>query len=170
MMNPMKTSMHYKRVREFMIKAQQKVRDTPEILTEEERLLRAKLIFEECMETINLGLGVDIGTMYNDPDEGPTYVEYSPHNQFIEFSIERPMDLIETIDGCADIKVVTTGTLVAMGVPDAPIQLEVDNNNLAKFGPGGYRDESGKWIKPPNHQPPNLQGVLDSLKGQTMSE
>lgn len=40
-----------------------------------------------------------------------------------------------------------------------PQQL-VDENNLAKFGPGGYRRDDGKWIKPPGHKPPAIAKAL----------
>jgi predicted HAD superfamily Cof-like phosphohydrolase len=44
----------------------------------------------------------------------------------------------------------------------------VDQNNLAKFGPGGHRREDGKWVKPPDHKPPDIAGLLDKLaKGQS---
>jgi predicted HAD superfamily Cof-like phosphohydrolase len=64
--------------------------------------------------------------------------------------------LVAIADGCADIKVVTTGTLSAFGIADDLIQQLVDYNNLEKFGPGhGYR-EDGKLVKPPEHRPPQL--------------
>jgi predicted HAD superfamily Cof-like phosphohydrolase len=72
-------------------------------------------------------------------------------------------DLLQVIDGCCDIKVVTTGTLSAFGVHDSPFQQEVDRTNLAKFGPGGHRRDDGKWIKPPDWQPPRIQQILDLL-------
>ena len=66
-------------------------------------------------------------------------------------------------DGCADIKVVTTGTLSAFGIPDMMIQEEVDAANLRKFSEGGYRREDGKWMKPPDWTPPDIDGILELM-------
>jgi predicted HAD superfamily Cof-like phosphohydrolase len=74
------------------------------------------------------------------------------------------LNTAEVIDGCCDLKVVTTGTLSAFGLPDELFQEEVDTNNLAKFGPGGRRREDGKWVKPPNHKPPDIAGLLKRLE------
>lgn len=152
------SSLHYKRVREFMKKAGQ---PTPDILVEElsldQRLTRARLLFEECMETIS-GLGVSVycqEVRVNEPSE-----------EDFEFLVETPFNLAEVIDGCFDILVVTTGTLVALGMPDLCGQNMVDENNLAKFGPGGYRNENGKWIKPPGHKPPDIEGLIAETRRQ----
>jgi hypothetical protein len=81
----------------------------------------------------------------------------------VKFKIERPQDFIGIIDGCLDQRVIATGTLVSMGVPDALLQMEVDENNLRKFGPGGYRDAEGKWRKPFDHKPPQIQELLRTM-------
>ena len=71
--------------------------------------------------------------------------------------------MVETIDGCCDLAVVTTGTLSACGVPDLPFQQAVDQNNLEKFGPGNTIRDDGKLIKPPGHKPPDIAGILSRL-------
>lgn len=153
-------SKHQQRVDEFMRLAQQEVPDYPVTeLSEEVRILRAKLMHEEVMETINGGLGVSI---HVELGGNLGTVRLSPEN--CRFVIDGKFDLTEIIDGCADVAVVTTGTLTACGIPDEPFQEEVDNNNLAKFGPGGHRREDGKWIKPPNHQPPRIKELLEEVK------
>jgi len=154
-------SAHQKRVDEFMQLAGQEVPGQPiNDPSEEVRLLRAKLIFEEAMETISKGLGVEIGLPVGTVDR---LSEVKPF-----FLIRNKFDLIETIDGCCDVAVVTTGTLSALGIPDKPFQKEVDNNNLKKFGPGGHRNADGKWIKPPGHKPPDIEGVLRRLNAGEM--
>jgi predicted HAD superfamily Cof-like phosphohydrolase len=131
------------------------------------RLLRAKLIFEEAMETIQNGLGVSIQVHSNYADlMGSINVAACPY-----FTIKSPFNLVETVDGCCDLKVVTTGTLSACGVPDEVFQNAVDENNLAKFGPGHYVADGtpekpgpvGKLIKPPGHKPPDIAGLLCQL-------
>lgn len=98
--------------------------------SEKLRLLRAKIIYEEVVpELIRDGLGVQIRTM--DYHDNPT------DKVKFEYSIGGPFNLVETIDGCMDASVVIIGTLSALGIPDEPFLIEVDNNNLAKFGPGG---------------------------------
>ncbi len=109
----------------------------------EDRRLRAKLIWEETLETLR-GLGFSY-----DLDGG--LVELHPFN------------LVEAVDGCFDLRVVTTGTLSALGVPDLKGQEMVDRNNLAKFGPGCSIREDGKLIKPPGHVAPDIMGLLMRL-------
>src|SRR5690606_33615746 len=80
-----------------------------------------------------------------------------------KFVANNEFDLEKTVDGCCDLKVVTTGTLSSCGIPDELFQKEVDENNLKKFGPGHSYREDGKLIKPPGHQPPNIKGLLEEL-------
>jgi predicted HAD superfamily Cof-like phosphohydrolase len=68
---------------------------------------------------------------------------------------------VEVVDGCADISVVTIGTLIAFGVDDETVLEEVDASNLRKFEPGSYRREDGKWIKPPSWTPPDIEGAIE---------
>lgn len=156
-------SEHQQQVEEFMRLAKQEVPDKPTVPSEEVRLLRARLIYEECMETLEDGLGVIIRWDMN--KKNPEGV-VSP-----EFIIRKDFNMEELIDGCCDISVVTTGTLSACGIPDTPFQEEVDNNNLAKFGPGHSWREDGKLIKPPGHKPPNIKQILAALEfNQAMEE
>jgi predicted HAD superfamily Cof-like phosphohydrolase len=138
-------SPHQERVEAFMAKANQAVPDRPTMPDSETRKFRAKIILEETLETIE-ALGMKVVS-----------------RGLAEFVIEessQPPDLNEIIDGCADIHVVTTGTLSACGVADEALMVEVDNNNLAKFGPGSYRREDGKWMKPPDHKPPDIERIV----------
>lgn len=151
-------SEHQRRVADFMRLAGQNVPDLPTEPTEKERLLRAKLMFEETMETIRKGLGVSVACgIDSDEKDGEWVVP--------EFFISGPFCMVETIDGCADVMVVTTGTLAACGIPDEPFQKLVDENNLAKFGPGHTIREDGKLIKPPGHKPPDIAGKLVEIMG-----
>jgi len=149
-------SQHQLRVEEFMTLAGQEVPGEPTYPSLETRRLRAKLILEEALETVR-ALGFRPGV--NSVDGYFTRIEM----ERLELRSDFPVDIAEVIDGCCDIKVVTTGTLSAFGIPDELFQAEVDANNLAKFGPGGHRREDGKWVKPPNHQPPDIQGLLRKL-------
>jgi predicted HAD superfamily Cof-like phosphohydrolase len=149
---------HQKRVETFMIKARQEVPAVPIEPSAAVRLLRAKLIFEEAVETIRA-----LGVVLYVPAAG---ADMHTNVDCAEFEIAPiPFNMIEVIDGCCDLTVVTTGTLSACGIPDEPFQHLVDDNNLAKFGPGHSWREDGKLIKPPNHQSPDIAGLLHTLMG-----
>ncbi len=148
---------HFARIRSFMQKAGQKTPGAPLIPEADTRLLRAKLILEEALETVKaLGVGVRVTT-----DDGQE-VDFN-HVDHLDFFPQGAPDLEGVVDGCADISVVTIGTLVAFGVDDEPILEEVDQANLRKFGPGGYARDDGKWMKPPDWTPPDIQGILHRL-------
>lgn len=140
-------NIHQQRVNEFMNLAKQPIPNKPTLPDDKTRKLRAKLIFEECWETIR-DLGFDITL---DGATIPKEVGYTPNDKECLKGIA---------DGCADISVVTMGCASACGIDMEPVLEEVDNNNLAKFGPGHSYREDGKLIKPPNHKPPNLADIL----------
>lgn len=141
-------SEHQQRVEMFMAKAGQNVPPKPTIPDEATCRLRAKLILEEALETIE-ALGFQVVLK---PFDGDIEIGSKTHEP----------DLEQVVDGCADIRVVTTGTLSAFGVADEALTLEVDNNNLSKFGPGGHRREDGKWVKPQTWTPPKIMEILEA--------
>lgn len=152
---------HFMRVRRMMELFGQKTPNKPTPPDPETRILRARLIMEEALELIQEGLGVVIYDL-----DG-----WSVQFEELEFSIsklrEPNMELIA--DGCADVSVVTIGTLVACGLPDDYLLQIVDNNNLEKVAKG-HRDEYGKFIKHPDHQPPDISGYLDVVKDGYVNE
>jgi predicted HAD superfamily Cof-like phosphohydrolase len=136
-------SLHQRMVDKFMRLAHQNVPLKPQLLSPEERVLRARLIIEEALETVSaLGVKIDL----------PNTIRLDFKD--LHFQSEGEMDMVGTVDGCFDLRVVTTGTLSAAGVPDSGQRI-VDLNNLNKFGPGHSIDSFGKLVKPPDHQPPN---------------
>ena len=144
-------SEHYESVKEVMQKANQRTPDKPTIPDEKTRLLRAKLILEEALETIEaLGFGV-------------TQIPSETTQDEWDFHVTKSIDLQQIIDGCCDLKVVTTGTLISCGIPDDYVQKMVDENNLEKSRNWTIRDD-GKFIKHPDHQPPDIAGFLEDLR------
>lgn len=175
---------HQQRVDKFMVLAGQDIPDQPTVPSQKIRGLRARLILEECLETID-ALGFCAGvTIQEENHINPVLI---PHN--------RGPNLIEIADGCADISVVTVGTLSACGISDKALLAEVDLSNLAKFetpkcpthnpeltrheangqyvctggridypcewtGAGPYRRADGKWIKGPHWKAPDIAGIL----------
>lgn len=148
-------SEHQQRVEELMVKAKQEVPNKPTIPDARTRILRAKLILEEAIETVT-ALGVDV--VFHAP-------ENSKLNQLhgLSFYDNGKPNLIEIADGCWDIRVVTTGTLSACGIHDEEGQIEVDKNNLAKFdNPNAYWREDGKFVKAPDHPKPDIESIIQN--------
>lgn len=150
---------HQQRVEQFMRDVCQQ--DVPTIIaapSKETAELRARLILEEALETIE-ALGVTV-TICNDAG---AVLPLSPETQ-LAFQADLAVDLNGVADGCADISVVTIGTLSSCGIPDVALLGLVDQNNLDKAGPGSYRDEGGKLIKPPDHKPPDIGSLLSLIR------
>lgn len=148
---------HQHRIDEFMRLANQELPQVPCVPSEDVRLLRAKLILEEAIETIK-ALGVGLWFI-----DGEGYWDFGDHEivmDQVQFTAGFNPNLIEIADGCADLSVVTIGTLSACGIGDKDLLECVDRNNLAKFGPGHSIRADGKLVKPADHQPPDIAGVL----------
>ena len=87
--------------------------------------------------------------------EGAEYVSVMRDSHRFEYSIEKPYDPVETLDGSADLSVVNTGTLVSCGLKDfGPLRI-VCGNNMRKLA-NGTVNKDGKLVKSPDHEPPNL--------------
>ena len=146
---------HESRVREFMRLAGQLIPAEPITPTEEVCKLRATLILEEALETIDaLGFVVKVKSLYNDCTIERDVVECIPHGD--------PPDLVEIADGCADTIVVSTGTLISCGVPSEPLLELIDASNLAKYS-GDYKIRpDGKVIKPTSWKKPDIASLLQN--------
>jgi predicted HAD superfamily Cof-like phosphohydrolase len=68
-------------------------------------------------------------------------------------------NIIDVADAIADLLYVVYGTAVAHGINIKPIFTAVHNNNMEKII-HGHKDEGGKWIKPINHLPPDLESLI----------
>jgi predicted HAD superfamily Cof-like phosphohydrolase len=140
----------------FMKAAGQTIRSRPGTPDEAERKLRAKLILEEALETID-GLGCQVYDYTN------TRLLPKQHDLRIEVLPAGAFDLEAAIDGFIDLIVVATGGLSMIGVDDRPHQEEVDNANLRKIGPNGVCEirDDGKLLKPAGWVGPDHVAVLD---------
>lgn len=167
-------------VREWSEKFGQCVSDTPTIPSLEVRKLRAKLILEEALETIE-GLGLEASI-----DDIP--VTNISDIDFSDFHITKP-NLATIADGIADSIFVQLGTAVACGVDMEPIFEDVCRSNMSKlwtltefdtiyqdYAKGKYtcecvgiplkgdgterhyliKDSTGKVIKSPSYSPANI--------------
>lgn len=149
---------HIKAVRLFMSCAGQEVPKWPSMPAGATRRLRAKLILEEALETVEaLGFCVVV-----EAKDKQTYVtkESAWLVDYDQLGSPQKPDLVQIADGVADMIVVATGTALACGIDPKPIQTAVDQSNLAKFGPGGRRREDGKWLKPDDWRPPDIARLL----------
>lgn len=162
-------SIHYTRVKGFMVKAGQTAPDHFQPFEEKDALLRVRLVLEEALEQIKaLGYGVALSEQYMDmladgarPAVMPGKVDLSRFD-FVRLG---EVNYEEYLDSVADLSVVNIGGLVTIGVPDVPLIRQVDTANLRKFGAGSYKDENGKWIKPPDWRPPNIKALMRGHMG-----
>lgn len=159
-------STHQLLVDNFMLRGGQDVPLEPTMPSDETLCLRAKLILEEALETVQaLGVTVQLRSFStkpyslastqaqkNDPNTLVPTIDSDTELHFYRDANIKP-NITEIVDGCCDIKVVTTGTLSALGVPDTLVQHIVDHNNLSKFAPGWYKRDDGKIMKPPSFKP-----------------
>ena len=149
-----KQTPHQARVEKFMQLAKQQLPKEPKLPDRDVRLLRAKLILEEALETVTaLGFTTDVA--------GFEIADKADFTEYIDFIENGRESLEEIADGCCDISVVTMGTLSACGLKDQSLLEAVDENNLEKFGPGHKYNEYGKLIKPPGHKPPDIQKLIE---------
>lgn len=113
--------------------------------------LRASLILEEALETIN-ALGFDV--VSTDYDDAPP-----AEMQNLKLVQTGPVDTIAVLDGLCDLTYVTMGCAVEMSEDIEPYFEEVHRSNMAKVG-GGVRAD-GKRMKPAGWTPPDLRRVYD---------
>lgn len=113
--------------------------------SEEERILRAKLLFEETLETIRDGLGVAL--CYGPISTGATI--HDMVEEKFSFEIVDSYDPVETLDGLADVKVIANGTAVCFGLPMEDADRIVFESNMSKL------DEDGK---------PTINGVTPGYR------
>jgi hypothetical protein len=135
---------------DIMNRVEQTTSDKLRTPTSKERLLRAKLIFEEALETIE-ALGISIDFDYNQY----YFADIGDHNY-------NPK---EVLDGVCDLAVVANGTLISCGLYEVfPEALErVDQNNFSKVRDGVTRNADGKYQKPPGYKPVVLDDLIERV-------
>jgi predicted HAD superfamily Cof-like phosphohydrolase len=69
-------------------------------------------------------------------------------------------DLEAVADGLTDLLYVVIGSFVAHGINAKAMFLAVHQNNMDKIATG-TKDAGGKFVKSPDHLPPDLQILLD---------
>lgn len=162
---------HERRVRQMMAGFRQHTPDSPAMPPPAVRLARVRMLLEEVLEfadkcaidvSINLAGG---GSRFLTGDYVPfdASVEDRKEGTFtVTHDESKTPDLVGMVDGLGDISVVNTGGFAACGVAMTPVLEAIDANNLLKIAKGKL-DAGGKFIKHPDHQPPDLGFVLRGL-------
>lgn len=130
--------------------------------TEEQRVLWAKLLLEETLETIEKGLGLGL---YHRSTRG-----YIHSSQVEVVPLGVAYDSVETLDGIADVKVIANGMGAVFGLPVEAADAEVFRSNMSKLGEDGKpvindgiidpTQPIGKRLKGPNYSPADIKGLL----------
>lgn len=163
--HPLDISEHVQLVAAFNKLAGSEVSNTIHIPDADTRILRAKLILEEALEAIET-LGVEVSL--NELSESTSAADLTgialemADFEFTDMGTDK-VDVVGLAKECCDVRVVTTGTLVAFGIPDTyALQNFVDTNNILKFrkDKDGYKREDGKWCKPSDHPKPKIAEFL----------
>lgn len=146
----------YADVAKFMRAFGQKVRTNPTTdISENERILRARLVLEEALEFV-AAMGFD------------AFVEPGHNGEEHDVQLSdtgNGIDLVEAADAIGDVLVVTYGSGHTLGIPTADVFAEVHRSNMDKLGPDGKPivREDGKVIKPEGWQKPDIAGALYGL-------
>jgi phosphoribosyl-ATP pyrophosphohydrolase len=72
-------------------------------------------------------------------------------------------DPVEMVDALCDLLYVVYGAACQLGVDLEPFFREVHRTNMEKRN--GSRRADGKWMKPPDWQPPRIAAMLADLYG-----
>lgn len=147
-----------KDVKEFHEAIGQPVNVTPTLSTEQDRILRARLILEEALELI-YDMAVEV---YVEPAEQRTYLTNLKYLEF-DTSILREPNLTGMYKELVDLNYVVKGTGVVLGLDIDKGHQEVHRSNMTKVI-DGHKDETGKWRKGPSYEPANMNKVLDDQK------
>ena len=146
-------NVNQQRVKNFVERIPWQAKDLlkePGIPPQQILVLRASLMLEECMETIQKGLGLDIML-----SGSPLPIEF----ENILFRVAREPNLVEIADGLADQEVVNLGTAESCGIDLQPIFDCVMDNNDMKIATGSF-SVLGKLVKHPDHPAPDIRSEL----------
>lgn len=131
-------------VRTFMRAAGQRWSPAPEFPSVETIDLGLRLIHEEWDE---------LGDAVADVPVPPIFEDMTPE--------EKRKILANVADALGDLLYVVAWNALAWGFPMPEIMDEIQRANMAKFGPGSYKDEHGKVRKPPGWRAPNIEQFME---------
>lgn len=139
-------------VREFHMAFQCPIVYYPTMPPDDRRILRAKLIMEEAIETVNaMGFGVYA--------EG-SVAELTPKS--FELVDDYKPDLVKTAKELSDLRYVVDGSNLEWGIPQEAVLMETHRSNMSKLDANGkpiYRKD-GKVTKSAMYFDPSTAEVL----------
>lgn len=112
--------------------------------------LRARMLLEECTETM-------VALVGHDETERLLIQRWREVEHGLHMGDKPTEDLA---DGLADVMVIVLGTAVAAGIDLEPVFNEVMDANDRKCGPGARVRADGKLLKPIDWRGPDVAGVL----------
>lgn len=160
---------HQHRVEQMLNGIGREVPPGPKLAPASLRVLWARLLLEEVLETIEaagLALTVD-GVDAPAPDANPVK-HFLNKFQFQPNNTEDGIDLAGLAKEIADVSVVATGFFSINGISDQQILEIVDENNILKIKTGRKDPETGKWLKAPDHPKPD-RDIKKVLKVQSIA-
>lgn len=113
------------------------------------KMRRARLIAEECAETLSALLGSDVQVCQMFGEET---------HSVIGFARADHCDEVDFFDGLLDLEFVCEGSAVELGWDSEGGFAEVTRSNMTKRG--GRIDEHGKLQKPEGFEPPRLERFI----------
>jgi predicted HAD superfamily Cof-like phosphohydrolase len=117
--------------------------------------LRARMLLEECTETMVALIGHEA-----------TERMMIRRMREVEIGLNTVDQSAEDLaDGLADVMVIVLGTAVAAGIDLEPVFNEVMDANDSKCGLGARVRADGKLLKPIDWRGPDIAGVLARQKG-----
>lgn len=134
---------------------------TPTMPSLEKRILRAKLMLEECLETIHDGLGITCRVSHGIGSTTLQTVAEECLAKEARWEEIHSGSLVALADGLADQNYVINGTALTAGIDMAPVDEEVHLSNMTKFLDGSFR-EDGKYVKGPGYIKPDIARVLNA--------
>jgi predicted HAD superfamily Cof-like phosphohydrolase len=84
--------------------------------------------------------------------------ELDEYRKAVRLAVQKPCPetLAEVADAICDLLYVVTGAGIAWSFPLPEMMDEVQRSNMEKFGPGSWRRDDGKVMKPVTWTPPDL--------------
>lgn len=119
---------------------------------------------EEFMKAAGQPVGKKPGDIINRNVELGLALIREEFRELQDAVFEGPLEAVA--DAIGDLLYVVTWNGLAWGFPLQELMDEIQRANMAKFGPGSYKDENGKVRKPPGWTPPDIKGVLARFGGK----
>lgn len=146
----------------FMVAANQRLPEKPEIPTEEVLNLRLRLLVEEVCE-FAWACGYMIGEA--DPDKEPADKLGKEYGIELRRIGHKKPDYEGMVDAAADIAFVNIGNMLSLGAGDIDLMNNVCDANLRKFE-GDWSIKDGKLVKPSDWTPPVYECVTKFNAGE----